>query len=279
MTRLRYDGVTTTLAGPLSASATTIVLSSSLVHDGGTPVPTISGSDYIALSLLDADTNLREIVHLTAYTSGATTGTISRGEEGTTATTHAVGGFVRHSHNVADMEELQAATATIEARQIIAGTGLTGGGTLAADRTLSIDTTTEAERIRDTISTALIGGRSITITPDDAGDTITVESLTRTINAQTGTTYTLVLGDAGKFVTMTNAAASTLTVPPNSSVAFPVGTLIEGAQLGAGQVTLTPGAGVTINGTPGLKIAAQYGSFALLKTATDTWLAMGRLAA
>lgn len=99
----------------------------------------------------------------------------------------------------------------------------------------------------------------------------------KAINAQTGTTYTLVLGDAGKFVTMTNASAFTLTVPPNSSVAFPVGTEIEGAQLGAGQVTFTPGAAVTINGTPGLKVAAQYGTFRLLKIATDTWLASGSL--
>lgn len=104
---------------------------------------------------------------------------------------------------------------------------------------------------------------------------------TRTINAQTGTSYTLVLADAARaaFLTMANAAASTLTIPPNSSVAFLIGSVIEGAQLGAGQVTLTPGAGVTINATPGLKIAAQYGTFGLLKTATDTWLAYGRLSA
>lgn len=116
---------------------------------------------------------------------------------------------------------------------------------------------------------------------DSTGTVTQVESasITKTIDAQTGTAYTLVLGDAGGFVTMTNAAASTLTVPPNSSVAFPVGTVIEGAQLGAGQVTLTPGAGVTINGTPGLKVAAQYGTFGLLKVATDTWLAYGRLSA
>lgn len=104
---------------------------------------------------------------------------------------------------------------------------------------------------------------------------------TRSINAQTGTSYMLALSDANRtaFLTMTNAAASTLTVPPNSSVAFPVGSVIEGAQLGAGQVTLTPGAGVTVNGTPGLKVAAQYGTFGLLKVATDTWLAYGRLSA
>lgn len=98
----------------------------------------------------------------------------------------------------------------------------------------------------------------------------------RTINAQVGTAYTLVVGDAGDFVTMTNAAASTLTVPPD---VFAVGDFIEGGQLGAGQVTLTPGVGVTINGTPGLKVAAQYGTFGLLQTATNVWLAYGRLAA
>jgi hypothetical protein len=99
----------------------------------------------------------------------------------------------------------------------------------------------------------------------------------KTVNTQTGTAYTLVLGDANNLVDMNNAAASTLTVPPNSNVAFPVGTIIEGNQLGAGQVTLTPGSGVTINATPGLKVAAQYGTYGLRKTATDTWLAYGRL--
>jgi hypothetical protein len=101
----------------------------------------------------------------------------------------------------------------------------------------------------------------------------------RIINAQTGTSYTLALADAGDFVTMDNAAASTLTVPDNATVAFPVGTTIEGAQLGVGQVTITPAAGVTVNGAPGLKLADQYATFGLLKLATDTWLAYGRLSA
>ena len=91
--------------------------------------------------------------------------------------------------------------------------------------------------------------------------------------------YTLTAADAGTFIRMNVAGANTLTVPPNSSVAFPIGTVIEGAQAGAGQVTITPGAGVTINATPGLKTAAQYATFGLLKTATDTWLAYGRLSA
>jgi hypothetical protein len=58
--------------------------------------------------------------------------------------------------------------------QVIAGTGLTGGGTLDADVTLNIDTTAEAERIRDVIGTALVAGSNITITVNDGADTITI---------------------------------------------------------------------------------------------------------
>lgn len=143
----------------------------------------------------------------------------------------------------------------------------------------STDLSNFSEAVDDRVDALITDGTGVTSTYDDGAGTLTLAVLGTTINAQTGTSYTLVIGDAGKFVTMSNASASTLTVPPNSSVAFPVGTVIEGAQLGAGQVTLTPGSGVTINGTPGLKIAAQYGSYGLIKTATDTWLAVGRLAA
>lgn len=98
-------------------------------------------------------------------------------------------------------------------------------------------------------------------------------------NAQTGTTYTLVLADAGKMVTLTNAAGITLTVPPNTSEAFPVGTRIDLAQYGAGQVTVAAGAGVTLNARGSrFKITGQYGGATLWKKATDTWLLVGDLA-
>ena len=91
--------------------------------------------------------------------------------------------------------------------------------------------------------------------------------------------YTLVLSDASKVVEMNVASANTLTVPPNSSVAYDVGTQITILQTGAGQTTLTQGAGVTINGTPGLKLRAQWSSATLIKRATDTWVAIGDLSA
>jgi len=99
-----------------------------------------------------------------------------------------------------------------------------------------------------------------------------------TINSQSGTSYTLVLGDAGEAVECNNGSAITLTVPPNSSVAFPVGTVIEIVQLGAGAVTITPGSGVTINSRGAvLKTSGQYAMAYLRKRATDTWIATGDL--
>jgi hypothetical protein len=54
-----------------------------------------------------------------------------------------------------------------------------------------------------------------------------------TLNAQTGTTYTLVLTDAQKLVTLSNASSITATIPPNSSVAFTIGDQVNLMQIGA----------------------------------------------
>ena len=101
----------------------------------------------------------------------------------------------------------------------------------------------------------------------------------RSINTQTGTSYTFVIGDRLKVVTLNNSGAITLTVPPNSSVAFAVGTSIDIIQLGSGQVTVAGGSGVTVNSTPTLKLRAQYSVGSCLKIATNQWIFMGDLAA
>jgi len=101
-------------------------------------------------------------------------------------------------------------------------------------------------------------------------------------NEITSTTYTLVLGDVGEYVEMNNASANTLTVPPNSSVAFPIGTQVTVIQTNAGTTTIAPGSGVTINyfsptsaGTRTLK--ARWAAATLIKRATDTWVLIGNL--
>ena len=100
------------------------------------------------------------------------------------------------------------------------------------------------------------------------------------INAQTGATYTAVLTDDGKLVTMSNASANSITIPPNSGVAFGIGTQINIAQLGAGATTIVAGSGVTLNSAGAkLKLDAQYAVATCVKTDTNTWFVVGNLKA
>ena len=100
-----------------------------------------------------------------------------------------------------------------------------------------------------------------------------------TINNQTGTTYTLVLTDQFKYITFSNAAAITCTIPTNAAVALPIGTQIGFQQLGAGQVTFS-GAGTTLQSADtALTTVKQYSVGYMIKTATDTWSFGGDLEA
>ena len=90
----------------------------------------------------------------------------------------------------------------------------------------------------------------------------------RGINAQTAS-YTGVLTDAGKTVTMTVATSNTFTVPLNATVAYPTGTRINILNLGAGACTVTATGGVTINGTITALATNQFAE--LIKTGTNTW--------
>jgi hypothetical protein len=100
-------------------------------------------------------------------------------------------------------------------------------------------------------------------------------ALTVVTNRQT-VNYSLVLADNGKLVETNVGAANTITVPPNSSIAFPIGTKIDIAQYGAGQTTIVPGIGVTVRSAGGaLKLSAQYSGATIVKIGTDEWYLFG----
>lgn len=103
-----------------------------------------------------------------------------------------------------------------------------------------------------------------------------IENIER--NTQTGTTYTLVIGDAGKMVTLNNASAITLTIPANASVAFPVGTRIDFAQLGAGQVTFAITSDTLRSSGSKLKLTGQYSGATIYKLASTEWILIGDIA-
>ena len=102
------------------------------------------------------------------------------------------------------------------------------------------------------------------------------------VNAQVGTTYTFVLTDKDDLVTASNASAQTYTIPLNSSVAFPTGSLVNLIQIGAGQVTVVGAGGVTVASTGATsttpKSRAQYSVITLIKAGTDSWYATGDIA-
>ena len=102
------------------------------------------------------------------------------------------------------------------------------------------------------------------------------DDTTLSFNAQTGTIYTFVAGDLGKWVTASNASAITVTVPPSIFVA---GNVIHLQQIGVGQVTFAQGSGVTITSTGASatapKLRARYSACTILCTASNTFTIVG----
>lgn len=124
-------------------------------------------------------------------------------------------------------------------------------------------------------NTRTVNGQALSANVSLTASDIGAASANVAVSAQTAA-YTLVLADAGKAVEVTSATAVTVTVPTNASVAFPVGTVIEVAQTGTGQVTIA-GSGVTFQSPASLKSRTQFSTILLRKRATDTWIVGGDL--
>lgn len=215
-----------------------------------------------------------------------------------------------HTHTAANITDFTEATQDIVAAMLVSGANVT----LAYDDVAGKVTVTavgwDAEVMRDTIGAALVGVGGVSIAINDAADTITLSisgvtstqvsdstatgrsvltatdaaaareavgaaPATQAINAQTGTTYTLVASDAGKLVTLTNAAAITLTVPAST---FTAGQRVDCLVAGAGMVTATAGSGLTLNGTPTLVSRTQWSAFTILFTSATAAVVVGDLA-
>jgi len=184
-----------------------------------------------------------------------------------------------------------------------AGSALLGGVTLASGNidtfSVAIDPDTQNEEIvfitaNSTDTFTIVRGQSGTSAISHSGGAtvkhvFVSEALnafeaglneTIPLNAQTGTTYTLVAGDAGELVTLSNASAITLTVPTNASVPFAIGTQITIAQSGAGQVTISPAVGVTVSAADtATKLRTQWSAATLIKTNTNNWILIGDIKA
>jgi len=89
--------------------------------------------------------------------------------------------------------------------------------------------------------------------------------------------YTLSYSDINRLINISSSNPTTLTIPSNSSVPFPIGTKIDILQSGSGQVTASAMNGVTINGSPGLKLSEQWAAATVIKLDTDSWVLIGNI--
>jgi hypothetical protein len=266
MTRLYSSiSVETTLASGISNVATsmTVAAGTGTTLLGGV---TITTGDQFTVAL-DPDTANEEIVFITV--AATDTFTISRGEAGTSNIAHSSGATVKH---VLTSDDLTAFAAGISPVASLAFSGSTSGTTtlqataVAGTNTLSLPPTTT-----DTLA-------GIAATQTLTNKTLTSPKINLTLNAQTGTTYTLVAADSGKLVTSSNAASVVITIPPS---VFAAGEQINVQSIGAGLTSFAQGAGVTITSTGATATApilrAQYSACTIICTASNTFTVIGDL--
>ena len=262
--------VETTLASGINSSVTSMTVAT------GTATTLLGGVTIVANSqftvAIDPDTQNEEIVFITAGPSGDTF-TIDRAEAGSSAVAHSTGATVKH---VLTSDDLNAFAAGISPVASLGFSGSTSGTTtlqataVAGTNTLSLPPTT-SDTLVGVAATQTLTGKTLT------SPVITTPTLRLSLNAQTGTTYTLVAADASyKLVTASNAAAITVTVPPSI---FTAGDVVNLQQIGAGQVTFAQGAGVTITSTGATatapKLRAQYSTCSIICTASNTFTVIG----
>ena len=156
------------------------------------------------------------------------------------------------------------------------------GWTVPTSTDLVKDGATAIETLGDSIDASLVdlkGGTTGQVLAKNSNTDMdfiwTANDTQLTFNAQTGTTYTLVIGDKGKLVTFSNGSAIAVTVP---SGVFSSGDQINVQAIGAGQVTISGGA-VTITSTGGTsaspKLRLQYSAATIICTGTNTFTVVG----
>ena len=267
----------TTLASSINSTVTslTVATGTGAALLGG--VTLAAGNVDIFTVALDPDTVNEEIVYVTQR-SGDTL-TISRGQAGTgtpgvSGIAHTSGAAIKHVLTSDDLIFFRNNASPVAS---FAFSGSTSG-----------TTTVQATAVAGTNTLTLPATSNDTLVGKATTDTLTNKTLTSAVinsakvnlalNAQTGTTYTLVAADSGKLVTTSNASAVTVTIPPS---VFAAGEQINVQSIGAGITSFAAGAGVTITSTGATSAApnlrAQFSACTIICTASNVFTVIGDL--
>jgi hypothetical protein len=260
--------VETTLQSAITtsgATSMTVATGTGTALLGG--VTLAAGNVDVFTVAIDVDTINEEIVFITDQTGD--TMTIVRGRAGTSAVTHSAGASVKHVLSSYDLNNFQA---TVPPVASLAFSGSTSGTTtVQATAIAGTNTLTLPPTSNDT----LVG---LAATQTLTNKTLTAPKVNLALNAQTGTTYTLVAADSGKLVTSSNASAVVITIPPSI---FGAGEQINVQSIGAGLTSFVAGVGVTITSTGATSAApvlrAQHSACTIVCTASNTFTVIGDL--
>jgi hypothetical protein len=216
--------------------------------------------------VIDPDTINEEVIFVTAVSSD--TFTIVRGRAGTSAVSHTAGATVRHALTSDDLEFYTTGVATANAA--VPKNLLTTKGDVIVAQTSA------------TLARLGVGTNDHVLTADSA-QTLGIKwaplpavNLDISFTSVTGTTYNLATGDINKLVRFDNAATVTVTVPAS---VFTTGQQVNVQQIGAGQVQMVQGAGVTItsNAGTGPDLRAQYSAATVICTSSNNFTVIGDL--
>jgi len=273
--------VDNTLGSAITSGSTTATLNTSPI---GYP------SSFPFVLAIDYNAATEELVLVTAVSG--TTISITRGFNGSTPQSHAVGAVIRHVITAQDLTDTQTHynTALTDGAHGVTGSLATflGAPTSANLAAVVTDETGSGSLVFATGPT--INSPVITGTIAASGSTgssgqylsstatgiawVTPATTNLVLNPQTGTTYTLVSSDLNKLVTLSNSSAITLTIP---SATFTTGQAINIQQIGAGQVTVQGDGTSTFTGT-GTKLRTQYSAATIVCTGTNTFTLIGDIA-
>ena len=247
-------------------------------------------------SILDADSDTKIQVEESADediirfdTAGTERMTISAAGVVATVGALTAGGVLTASGGIADGATATTQSASDNSTKLATTAYVdTGLGALSSDSITDADDDTkiqvEESADEDKIRFDIAGAQLAVLDADalDIAGNVLYDIDIKEVNESSGTTYTLVLADRGQFIRVgdetNNTSANGITIPPNSSVAFPIGCQVQIACMG-GEITMIAGSGVTLRYTPGLKLRAQFSTCTCIKIATDEWVLVGDLEA